>query len=44
MQWDQMALAEDNNILDELASAAADPAFGHGIGIDRQLLVIVTLR
>ena len=26
-----MALAEDNNMLEELASAAADPAFGHGI-------------
>jgi hypothetical protein len=39
-----MALREDNNMLEELASATADPAFGHGIGIGRQLLVIVTLR
>ena len=26
-----MALADDNNMLEEFASTAADPAFGHGI-------------
>ena len=30
-QSDEMALAEDNSVLEELASAAADPAFGHRI-------------
>ena len=30
-QSDEMVLPEDDNVLEELAPAAADPAFGHGI-------------
>ncbi len=30
-QSDKMALPEDNNVLEQLAPAAADPAFSHGI-------------
>ena len=42
-QSDKMALPEDNNVLEQLAPAAADPAFSHGILLSRQLHPIGTI-